>query len=268
MRSIGEAGRRLAEIDASEGAAGNVSVYAGWSLEARETFSVKTRIELPGAYPELEGKSFLVSGSGQRLRDIHRIPTKTLGFLTVEEQGNTAILHTAPGSAFSRPTSELNTHLAIHAERIHNDGVEFQALVHAQPPYLTYLSQIPAYQDTLHLNRHLLRWQPELIIQFPEGIGCVPFLVPGSAELEAATRQAMRHHQIVVWAKHGVVARSDLSAEGAADLIEYVEAGARYEYMNLLSGGVAKGLSEAEMRQICEAHGVTETIFDGTWPES
>lgn len=268
MDSMGQAGRRLGEINATEGAAGNISVYVGWPLEPRRTFPVERRIELPGTYAELQGKSFLVSGSGQRLRDIHRAPTKSLAFLTVEEPGDSATLHTAPECAFRRPTSELNTHLAIHAERVQNTGIELQALLHAQPPYLTYLSHIPAYQDTLYLNRHVLRWQPELIAHFPEGIGYVPFFVPGSAELEAATRQAMRDHKIVVWAKHGIMARSDRSAEGATDLIEYVEAGARYEYMNLVGGGVAHGLSEAEMRQICEEHGVTETIFDDTWSGS
>lgn len=267
MDYMGQAGRRLAEINASEGAAGNISVYIGRPLEPRRTFPVERRIDLPGTYAELQGKSFLVSGSGQRLGDIHRVPAKSLAFLTVEDRGDSAILHTAPECAFRQPTSELNTHLAVHAERVRNTGIELQALVHAQPPYLTYLSHIPAYQDMLYLNRHVLRWQPELIVHFPEGIGYVPFFVPGSAELEAATRRAMRDHQVVVWAKHGVMARSDLSAEVAADLIEYVEAGARYEYMNLVGGGVAHGLSEAEMRQICEAHGVTETIFDDTWSE-
>jgi hypothetical protein len=32
---IGEAGHRLSEIDASEGAAGNISVYLGWEIASR-----------------------------------------------------------------------------------------------------------------------------------------------------------------------------------------------------------------------------------------
>ena len=30
---VGEAGQRLAEIEASEGAAGNISVYIGWDVD-------------------------------------------------------------------------------------------------------------------------------------------------------------------------------------------------------------------------------------------
>ena len=35
IAAIGEAGQRLSEIEASEGAAGNISVCIGWPLEPR-----------------------------------------------------------------------------------------------------------------------------------------------------------------------------------------------------------------------------------------
>ena len=106
--------------------------------------------------------------------------------------------------------------------------INFHALVHAQPPYLTYLSHVAAYQDEAYLSRHLLRWQPETIIQMPEGIGPIPFIVPGSSELVAATVESLRQHQITVWSKHGVLSRSDASVMHACDLIEYAEAAAAH----------------------------------------
>ena len=39
---IGEAGRRCSEIQASEGAAGNISVYIGWPVEPRRMCSMWT----------------------------------------------------------------------------------------------------------------------------------------------------------------------------------------------------------------------------------
>ena len=65
---VGEAGRRLSEIDASEGAAGNISVYLGWPIDPRRRFPQLETIELPLAAPDLAGASFLVTGSGRRLR--------------------------------------------------------------------------------------------------------------------------------------------------------------------------------------------------------
>ena len=136
-------------------------------------------------------------------------------------------------------------------------------MVHAQPVSLTYLSQIPAYRDETYLSRRLLRWQPEAILNLPEGLGCVPFLVPGSAELMAATVESLRVNRIVVWSKHGVVARSDQSVKLAVDRIEYAETAAHYEYTNLLNGEKGEGLTDEEIRGVARAFGITQKIFRG-----
>jgi rhamnulose-1-phosphate aldolase len=65
----------------------------------------------------------------------------------------------------------------------------------------------------------------------------------------------------VVWAKHGVVARSDVSVKRAADRIEYAETGARYEHLNLVNGELGEGLLPEEIRAICETYGVQQSIF-------
>ena len=79
LNLIGEAGHRLSEIEASEGAAGNISVYLGWPVDPRRRFPVVERIELPQPVPELAGGVFLVTGSGRRLREIIQDPPANLG---------------------------------------------------------------------------------------------------------------------------------------------------------------------------------------------
>ena len=106
-----------------------------------------------------------------------------------------------------------------------------------------------------------LGWEPETIVQLREGVGYLPFMVPGSDELMAANVANLRKHQIVLWAKHGVMARSDQSVKRASDRIEYAETGARYEYLNLVNGEQAEGLSDDEMRTICRAFNVQQNIF-------
>jgi rhamnulose-1-phosphate aldolase len=261
LEVIGSAGRRLSDIDASEGAAGNISIYLGWELDPRRKFPLSKLTSLPIPVPELAGKSFLVTGSGRRLRDVIKDPGANLGFLRVQEGGENALLYTSPRCLFSQLTSEFNSHLAVHRDQVARSSTNFHAVVHAQPPYLTYLSHIPRYQDMDYFNRHVLRWQPELIVQLPEGIGCVPFLVPGSKELMAATVEILRTHRLLVWGKHGVVARSDISVTKATDRIEYAETGARYEYMNLVNGEQGEGLSPEELRAICAAFSVTQNLF-------
>ena len=258
---VGEAGRRLSDIGASEGAAGNISIYLGWPVEARRRFPNVETIELPLAVPELAGGCFLVTGSGRRLREAIQNPAANLGFVAVDEGGRTGRLHTSPLRLFDRLTSELNSHLAVHRDQVRLTGTNFHAVVHAQPVSLTYLSHIPAYRDETYLSRRLLRWQPEAIVNLPEGVGCLPFLVPGSAALMAATIESLRTHRIVIWSKHGVMARSDQSVKRAVDRIEYAETAARYERMDLLNGGRAEGLTDEEIRTIAKAFGVEQKIF-------
>ena len=261
LAMIGEAGQRLSQIDASEGAAGNISAFLDWPLDPRRLFPNSEAIDLPIAVPSLFPGSLLVTGSGRRLREILQDPAANLGFLAVKKGGRTGRLYTSPRRLFDRLTSELDSHLAVHQDQVGATGTYFHAVVHAQPVYLTYLSHIPRYRTAAAMSRRLLRWQPETVVNLPEGIGCIPFRVPGSAELSAATSKALRSHRIAVWSKHGVISRSDRSVKRAVDRIEYAETAARYEYLNLTNGGVGQGLSEAELRKICRAFGITRSVF-------
>ncbi len=258
VAAVGEAGQRLSQIDASEGAAGNISAYLGWPVEPGSDFPREEAIALPVAVPSLSGGSLLVTGSGRRLREILHDPPANLGFVRVEEGGRTGRLFTSPRRLFDRLTSEIDSHLGVHQDQVAATGTNFHAVVHAQPVFLTYLSHIPRYQDEELLSRRLFRWQPETVVNLPEGVGIVPFLVPGTAELADATSRLLRSHRIAVWSKHGVVARSDRSVKRAVDRIEYAETAARYEYMNLTAGGAGRGLSEKEIDRIRSAFGIAK----------
>jgi rhamnulose-1-phosphate aldolase len=261
LRMMGEAGRRLSEMEASEGAAGNISICLRWPVELRTRFPLIDEIPLPQPVPELAGATFLVSGSGRRLREILDGPVASIGCITVNEGGRTGKMFTSFQRRFERVTSEFNSHLAVHYDQMLSSGTNFHAVIHAQPPQLTFLSHIPRYQDEGYLNTHLLRWQPETVVNLPEGIGFVPFRVPGSPQLMEGTLESLRRHRIVIWAKHRVMARSDVSVKRAVDRVEYAETAAKYEYLNLCAGGIAEGLSAEEIRAISRTFQVQQSIF-------
>src|SRR5689334_892912 len=249
LSAIGAAGQRASELAASEGAAGNISICIGWPIEVRRHFPLAEPIELPLEVPALAGMHVIVSGSGRRLRDIHADPAAHLGAVAIGADGRAAQLYTSPRRLFARVTSEFNSHLAVHSDQIARTGTNFLALIHAQPPHLTYLSHLPAYRDQAFFNRRLLRWEPETIINLPEGIGVLPYRLPGSPAMMEANLQGLRDYRVVVWSKHGVMARSALSVTKAADRIEYAETAALYEYMDLVNGGKAEGLTLEELRE-------------------
>ncbi|WP_017719711.1 class II aldolase/adducin family protein [Kamptonema formosum] len=255
---IGDVGRRMAQINAAEGAAGNISVFLRNLPEMDSRFRSRGSIDLPVTVPALSGGWLIVSGSGRRLRDLARNPDTTLCLLHIQQGGEAGEIYAASDL---RPTSEFNSHLAIHNDHVARRSLSEHAVVHAQPLYLTYLSHLDAYSETFAFNRRLLRWQPETILEFPEGIGVLPFLVPGSQDLAEATVEPLRSHRAAIWRRHGIVTHADAGVRKAGDLVEYAETAAHYEYLNLRAGEPAAGMSDFELRLICDCFGINQPFF-------
>lgn len=256
LENMGDGGSRISEIDSSEAGAGNISIMIGWELDPTGHFPLTEEIDLPLVVPALSGRLLLATGSGRRLRQIGTDPLASVGAVAVHEGGRTATLYSAPRRRFERLTSEFNSHLAVHNDQVARRELTFHTTVHAQPPHLTYLSHLPEYRDDARLNGRLLRWEPETCIALPEGIVVLGFMVPGSEELMTSNVAALRRARMVLWSKHGVMARSDISVTRAVDAIEYVETAARYEYMDLLLGGRAEGLTDDELGAIATTFSV------------
>ena len=261
LHQLGQVGKRLSDIGAAEGAAGNLSICFREPVELTARFPHVQTVDLPVSVPDLAGATLIVTGSGRRLREVIEAPTANLACIVVEAGGRTGKMFTAPDCGFKRVTSEFNSHLAVHHDQMRSKDINFHAVLHAQPPHLTYLSHLPDYQDEQYLNRHLLRWQPETILNFPEGMGVLPFMLPGSAQLTVETMLAMREHRIVIWSRHGVMARAEDSIFHALDLIDYAETAAHYEYLNLTAGEPGDGLSPEHLRAISESWNLHQKLF-------
>lgn len=258
LDEIADAGLRMSQIDAAEGAAGNISVFHASELGIDTRFRRQSSWDLPIEAPALADGWIVITGAGRRLRDVARRPERTVCLLRIDADGRSADLY---GDGSIRPTSEFNTHLAVHNYHVGRRELEDHAVVHAQPLHLSYLSHLAQYQDTDFLNRRLLRWQPEMIVEFPEGFALLPWEVPGSSEQMGVTTDALANYRAIVWARHGIVTRADKGVGKAADLIEYAETAARYEYMNLALGEPGQGLCDDELRLICERLGFQPPTF-------
>jgi rhamnulose-1-phosphate aldolase len=258
---LGQVGKRLSDMGAAEAAAGNLSVCFRESLDVTALFPAMQIIELPVPAPDLVGATLIVTGSGRRLRDIIEAPTANLACIVVEPGGRTGRMFTAPDCQFRRVTSEFNSHLAVHHDQMRSRDIKFHTILHAQPVYVTFLSHLANYQDQQYFNQHLLRWQPETVLNFPQGMGVLPFLLPGSAQLTVETMLAMRERPLVVWSQHGVMARSDNSVVHALDLIEYAETAAHYECLNLIGGELSEGLRPEHLRAVSSSWNIEQNIF-------
>jgi len=256
LADIDEAGTGMTELGACEGAAGNITVFVR-TMAAAAPFVERAEIALPCAAPALAGGWIVATSSGGRLRDVARCPERSICLLRVLADGQHALLYAAAALA---PTSELNSHLAVHNACVGRDELEIHAVVHAQPLRLTFLSHLERYADEREFNRRLLRWQAESIVTFQHGVALLPYLRTGSPELMQATARALLDHRAAVWRKHGVITRA-ASARQAADLVEYLEAAARYELLNMQAGEPDAGLQPGEIRELAAALGLEQSVF-------
>ena len=265
LAQMGAAGRRLDHMSAVEAGAGNisVSVAAGADqLGLTDRFpQARPGTELPLPAPALAGRTVLVTGSGCRLRDVAASPEANVSAFVIDDGGATGTWYTHPQRAYERPTSEFNSHLAVHNDQVERRGAGFQAVIHAQPPYLVQLSHVRDLRSTKAFNRRILRWEPETIVQIPAGIEVLDFMVPGSQELMESNVRALRDHVIVLWSKHGIMVRSDDSPLAAVDKVEYAETGAMYEVRDMMAGGLGEGVTDAELRAVVEAFDVPTDLF-------
>lgn len=264
LEQMGAAGARLDHMGAVEAGAGNISVSLAWDIreELEEFFpEVAQRVKLPLTAKALAGRTVLVTGSGCRLRDVAASPQANVSAFIVDDDGETGTWFTNPDKLYAKPTSEFNSHLAVHNDQVEQRGVEFQTVIHAQPTHLVSLSHVPELLNDTAYNRAILRWEPETIVQVPQGIAVLAFMVPGSQELMENNVRALRDHQVVLWAKHGLMVRSDGLPLTAVDKVEYLETGATYEIRNMQMGGIGTGLNDDEIRAVIADFNVKTALY-------
>ena len=137
LTQLGQVGKRLSELGAAEGAAGNLSICFHERLEITAFFPLKQRIDLPVPAPDLAGATLIVTGSGRRLRNIFEAPTANLACIVIDADGQTGQMFTSPECQFKRVTSEFNSHLAVHHDQMRSRDLNLHTVLHGQPLYLT-----------------------------------------------------------------------------------------------------------------------------------
>ena len=207
---IGEVGLEMTQLGSVEGSAGNLSVFTRTLRGLDASFVQQTVLDLPVKVPALAGGWVVITGTGRRLRDVRRAPGETLCALHILPGGEKAEMFAEDPEL--RPTIECNSHLAVHNYQVEKSNLDFHAVVHAQPLNITYLSHRPEYGDTRSMTMRLIPLGTGgRSVFFPEGIGIVPFQVPGSAGQMEGTFELMKTHRLVMWQGHGTVSRSEKS---------------------------------------------------------
>ena len=248
IRDVGVAGQYLWQKGWAEKNAGN------FSADVTDLVSVSAQVlkslpihPHPGPLPRIGGRSYLVTGTGTRFRDIQDNPESCLCVLRVAENlKGFHLLWGGKGAGF-KPTSELPSHLLLQASLRRSNS---KILLHTHPNELIALSHLPEIRGEAALNNALWKMIPEAKIYVPKGMGWVPYRLSGSRALAEGTLKVLeKGHEIVLWEKHGVVAVGKDALE-AFDLIDAMNKSATLYLLCRGAGTRPRGLSRAQIREI------------------
>lgn len=210
---------------------------------------------LDSALPELADELFLISASGAYLKNVSEDLLSTAGVVQVDSAGENWSV--AWGFDGTRPSSELLTHLAAYAEGIRSGDGADRVAYHAHPLNIIALSLVfPA--DSRRWTRTLWQCLTESIVVFPQGIAALEWMVPGSEELAARTRELMSVFKVCVWSHHGIMVRAK-SLDDAFGMVDTVEKAAKaYLVARSACGGDEPVylVSDEQLRAVCERYGL------------
>lgn len=200
----------------------------------------------------LAGKYFIVTGSGKYFKNVADNPAENLGLIRVAQDGqNVELLWGLEGGGM--PTSELPSHFMSHIARLEVDP-ENRIVMHNHATHLLAMTFTHPL-DEKALTRTLWQMCTECLVVFPEGVGIIPWIVPGTNEIGEATAAKMKDYRLVIWPHHGIYGAGRTMDE-TFGLIETAEKAAQvYTYVQA-QGGIKQTITDRQLKDLADAFGV------------
>ncbi len=199
----------------------------------------------------LEGKIFIVTGTGKYFKNVEDDPETNLGIVRIGKGGKEVeLLWGFKGGG--RPTSEFPAHMMSHMARLSVDP-ENRVVMHSHPTNTLAMNFVHEL-DEKKFTHSLWEMCTECIVVFPEGVGVLPWMLCGTAEIGKATAEKMKEFRLVVWAMHGIYGAGKTPDE-TFGLIETVEKAAQI-YMLTAHLPRVNTIKDEDMLKLLELFGV------------
>lgn len=232
---------------------GNISVMLD-EAEVAEYLDVNAVLQdIPTGFeaPALDGKYFIVTGTGKYFKNVQYDPACNLGVIRITDGGKTARLlwGFTGGGKF---TSEFPAHMMSHAARLGADP-DNRVVMHCHPANLLAMTYVHDL-DSRAFTRTLWQMCTECVVVFPEGVNVLPWMLCGTNEIGEATAEQMKTARLVVWSQHGIYgAGKDL--DETFGLIETAEKAAEI-YMKIAHLPRVNTITDEQLHLMEERFGV------------
>ena len=199
----------------------------------------------------LEGKIFIVTGTGKYFKNVEDDPETNLGIVRIGKGGKEVELLWGFKDG-GRPTSEFPAHMMSHMARLSVDP-ENRVVMHSHPTNTLAMNFVHEL-DEKKFTHTLWEMCTECIVVFPEGVGVLPWMLCGTTEIGVATAKKMKEFRLVVWAMHGIYGAGKTLDE-TFGLIETVEKAAQI-YMLTAHLPRINTIKDEDMLKLLELFGV------------
>ncbi|MDR0887011.1 MAG: rhamnulose-1-phosphate aldolase [Clostridiales Family XIII bacterium] len=205
--------------------------------------NVTRTIAIPFDAASLVGKYFIVTGSGKYFKNVAKAPADNLGLIRVTADGSAVELLWGFEDG-GVPTSELPSHFMSHISRLTVDP-EHRVIMHTHATHLIAMS-FTQELDERSFTRKIWQMCSESLVVMPDGIGIIPWLVPGTLEIGKATAEKFKETRLVLWPHHGMYG-SGKDMDEVFGLIETAEKSAEiYTYVQA-QGGAKQTITDSEL---------------------
>jgi rhamnulose-1-phosphate aldolase len=255
ISKIAEVAGYLWEKGWAERNGGNISVniteYMTWEIKSLP--GLIPTIPLPLKFDHLRGNYFYVTGTGKRMRYVAKTPFEHGAIIRISDNGDAYDIIAENPVA---PTSELPSHLSMH-NYMHEIGKGIKVVLHTHPTDLIALSHGKKFLEEGVMARILWSMIPESRIVVPRGIGIIPYEIPGTLELAAATIKQLDKHDVVLWEKHGILCVGDDIIE-CFDAIDTLSKSAQIYLTACQAGFTPQGMTDEQLDELVPVFNLPE----------
>ncbi len=210
-------------------------------------------IELTKPAPALANDWFLVTGSGKFFRNVQLDPADCLALLQVDDKGLSYKIHWGLSHG-GLPTSELAAHFQSHSVRKQVSNGADRVIMHCHATNFMALSYV-VNLDSARFTRLLWEGSTECLVVFPDGVGILPWMVPGTDQIGQATADAMASHSLVMWPFHGIFGAGP-NLDETFGLIDTAEKSSEVVVKALSMGGIRQSITTEQLVALGERFNV------------
>lgn len=203
----------------------------------------------------LAGEYFISTGSGKFFRNVILDPQDSLCVVEINAAGDSYRIVWGLKNG-GRPTSEFPSHFMNHSVRVAATNGACRVIYHAHPANVIAMTYVLELTDR-EFSRVLWKSATECPVVFPGGVGVVPWMVPGGAQIALATCEKMKDYEAAIWAHHGLFV-SGPDFDTTFGLMHTIEKSAQIWVLQKSTGlAERQTITDDDLRAIASEFGVT-----------